>query len=659
VIEGSRAIDALRLNTPDAGAVARSLLGVLAVAAVALYWHSPPSAVWAAGAATIAGAIALQDSPGGRVPLVIVVSMQMGAAVFLGALTSPYDLVFIAAIGLWCFAAGLQWALGGNAGLVAAAASALLVIAPPEAPTLWGVVVPTALTIGAGCVQAALVAVWPPQRWRVQRDALTKAYRALASDARGVAADRDAPVDVAPLTSLREAFVDSQATRRPKAYHGGYRLPERITATLSALRGGAGSEAVPQMLTAAAEFLDAIADHSHTARRDAEHALERVDTAVTAVTESESAVAQRFSQQLHEALTVRFGEMHAPDFIGSLGAAATAIRGHLSWTSPVLRHAVRLSSTVTLGIAAARFAGVSHGYWIALTVLIVLRPETAHTYTRCVGRIAGIAAGIIASSLLTMIWQPTGSAAVVVAAAFVAVMYATTRFGYVAVSAALAASIVFLLDIDSAATGATIEDRLFAVVLGGGLALVAHVVLPDDALIRLRQRAGELLKTEIDYAATVVKAFVHEIDHPADTLSAAWQRAYRARAAFEAATGATRLDSLELRRWLRSYRAALNVVTSSCTSMESSLPSTPSTALSAEFVAAVDDYIDALRGSPPTPATPWTVDVVALTAANQQVREHGAQLAADNGAARVLVSELATITRSLSDIAAPREASST
>ena len=242
-----------------------------------------------------------------------------------------------------------------------------------------------------------------------------------------------------------------------------------------------------------------------------------------------------------------------------------------------------------------------------------------------------------------------------IAAAFVAVTYAMARFGYVAVSAALAASIVFLLDIDAAAAGATIEDRLFAVVLGGGLALVAHVVLPDHALIRLRQRAGELLNTEIDYAATVVKAFVHEIDHPADTLSAAWQRAYRARAAFEAATGATRLDSLELRRWLRSYRAALNVVTSSCTAMEGSLPSTPSTALSPEFVAAVDDYIDALRGSPPTPATPWTVDVVALTAANQQVREHGAKLAADNGAARMLVSELATITRSLSEIAAPRD----
>ena len=138
MIDGSRAVDALRLNTPDAGAVARSLLGVLAMAAVALYWNSPTAAVWAASAAAIAGAIALQDSPGGRVPVIIIVSLQMGAAVFLGALTASNDVAFVVVVALWCFAAGMQWALGGNPGLVAAAASALLVIASPEEPSLWG-----------------------------------------------------------------------------------------------------------------------------------------------------------------------------------------------------------------------------------------------------------------------------------------------------------------------------------------------------------------------------------------------------------------------------------------------------------------------------------------------------------------------------------------
>lgn len=650
----------LRPNMPDFGAVARSMLGVLAITALALALNSPVAAVWAACTAAVAGAVSLEDSPGGRVPLVLIATLEMTGAVFLGSLTASHNVLFVAVVALWCFGAGMQWALGAHAGLVAAATSALLVIAPPVAPSLSVVVVSTFVTLAAGCIQAALVAVRPPQRWRVQRDALSRAYRELADDARGIAADRQAPVDESPLTWLREAFTDTESTHRPKAYRGGYQLPERITATLSELRGGqAGAgDAASQMLIASAAFLDAIADHSHTARRDAEHALIRVEAAVALVAGAEAAAAQRFSQQLHEAAVSRFGEAHGADLIDTLQWAAETVLGHLTWTSPILRHAARLASATALGIAAARFTPIEHGYWIALTVLIVLRPETAHTYTRCIGRVAGIAAGILIASALTSLWQPTGPSAAAVAAVFVAATYWVSQFGYIMVSAALATAIVFLLDIDAAAAGATIEDRLFAVVIGGGLAVVAHVALPDHALIRLHQRAGELLKTEIDYAATVVKAFVHELHHPADAVSAAWQRAFRARAAFEAASGATRADSREIRRWLRSYRTALNAVTSACMSLEKSLPAQPSTALSPEFVAAVDDYIEALRGAPPTPAKPWTVNGAELTAANQKVREQAALLAADNGAARLLVAEVATITRSLADISATREPTS-
>jgi hypothetical protein len=195
-------------------------------------------------------------------------------------------------------------------------------------------------------------------------------------------------------------------------------------------------------------------------------------------------------------------------------------------------------------------------------------------------------------------------------------------------------------------------------VIGGGLAVGVHVALPDHAMTRLHQRAGELLKSEIDYAATVVKAYVHELDHPTEALSAAWQRAFRSRAAFEAASGAARLESREMRRWLRSYRTALNAVTSACASLESSLPPHPPAAVTAEFTAAVDDYVDALRGAPPNPAEPWTVDLAALTAANQLVRDQAGVADADDGALRVLVSEVAAITRALTAIEVTREPTS-
>ncbi len=74
---------------------------------------------------------------------------------------------------------------------------------------------------------------------------------------------------------------------------------------------------------------------------------------------------------------------------------------------------------------------------------------------------------------------------------------------------------------------------------------------------------------------------------------------------------------------------------------------------------AVDDYVEALRGDPPTPATPWSIDTVPLAAADQQLRD-AATHDSDDGAARVLVAEIATITRSLAaspstrrDVAAP------
>lgn len=660
---GGPAADALRLSTPDPGAVARSLVGALAMTAAALALASPPAAMWTLGAGVIAGAVALQRSPGGRVPLVVTASLEMAIVVALAVLTGSHDVVFVLAVAVWCFAAGMQWSVGANAGLIASAASSLLVIAPPDghatAPTAFDGLLAPLLVFGAGVLQAVLIATLPPHRWRVQREGLTRAYRSLATDARNVAADRSADVDDAPLTWLREVFADSEAAQRSRANYGGYQVPERIAVTLAELRSAYAEPAsdapgVPRLLAAAAALLDAIADQGHTARRDAEHALVRVDSAVASVDGPEKALAQRLGDLLREAAVLRFGQLHRPDLIGSLASAPSVVRSHLRWTSPILRHAVRLSAATALAAVAARFGGVEHGHWIALTVLVVLRPETAHTYTRCAGRIATLAAGVTVASGLTLMWQPEALPAAACALALVALGYWLSRFGYLAVGVPLGAALMFFLGVGGAAEWSGLADRLVEILIGGGLAVMAHVALPDHALIRLRQRAGELLMTEIDYAAMVVRAFVHEIDHPAEALSAAWQRAFRARAAFEAAWGAARLDSPTLRRWLRSYRTALNSVTSACTTLENNLPTHPSSALHPDFVAAVDDYVTALRGAPPSPAVPWSLDTGELAAALRRVQEVASTLAADNGAARILVGELSTITRSLIGISIDR-----
>ncbi len=640
----------LRLHLPDRGAVARSLLGVLVLAAIALYWGPPGAATSAAAAGAIAGAIALQDNPLGRIPIVLAVSVELAAATLVGGLTAGHTVVFVVMVALWCFFAGMHWAVGAPAGLIAGAASVLLVIQQPQ--HALAAFSSALLALVAGLTQAALISVWPPRRWRLEREALTKVYRSLSADARLLAADPAAQVDPAQLLDLKEAFSknDTAAGRRTPAYRDWHALPEQIAKTLMAFRGKAVDQvAVRDVLIAAADSLAAIAAQSRTARRDAEYALKGVDAAVAAVTVSETSVVQRLSRQLHRADTLRFGRRHLSDWAAALKTGFDVARGHLNLTSPILRHAVRLAGATAVGAAIARIAEVPQGQWIPLTVLLVMRPETAHTYTRCVGRVAGICIGIVVACAVTLLWAPSGLAAAILAVVFLGATYAMSVFGYIAVSAAFAATIVFLLDITGASS--SITDLLFAALIGGALAVLAHVLVPDDALIRLRQRAGELLKTEIDYAATVIQAFVHDLDHPADALAAAWQRAFRARSAFEAAAGATRMDSRELRRWLRSFRTALNAVTSSCTALEASLPPHPSAAMGREFVLAVDDYVEILRGDPPTPATPWSIDTVQLAAADQQLRDIATHIVSDDGAARVLVAEVGAITRSLAGIA--------
>ncbi len=639
----------LRLHLPDNGAVARSLLGVLVLTAAALLWGPVGAATSTAAAGAIAGAIALQDNPLGRIPIVLAVSVELGVAVLAGGLTAGYSIVFVIVIALWCFFAGMQWAVGAPAGLLAGASGLLLVIQHPQ-PAL-AALASALFAVVAGLTQATLIAVWPPRRWRLEREALTKVYRSLSTDARQLATEPAAEVDSSQLLECKEAFStnETQSGRRTPAYRDWHALPEQIAKTLMAFRGkAAGQDAVRDVLMAASDMLVAIAAQTRTARRDAEFALRGVDAAVAAVAVSDAPMALRLSRQLHRADVLRFGRRNLTDWAGVLRSGFDVAAGHLNLKSPIFRHAVRLAGAAACGTAIAHFADVPAGYWIPLTVLLVMRPETAHTYTRCVGRVAGICVGVVIATAVTLLWEPSGLAAATLAVLFLGITYAVSILGYIAVTAAFGATIVLLLDITDASS--SVSDLLFAVVIGGALAVLFHVVVPDDALIRLRQRAGELLKTEIDYAATVVKAFVHDLDHPSDALAAAWQRAFRARAAFEAAAGATRVESRELRRWLRSFRAGLNAVTTSCTTLEQSLPPHPSAALSREFVLAVDDYVEALRGDPPTPATPWIIDTVQLVSADQQLRDAATHI--DEGAARVLVAEIGTITRSLAGIAA-------
>lgn len=623
------------------------LLATLAAVAITLQIGPPGSAMAAGGSAAIVGATALKDSPQGRWRLTATASLAMGAAVLLGWLTSPYSVLFVIAAGVWSLGAGLAWALGSNVGLVSAAATALMVASPS-----WGswvdALFTAVLTVGAGLLQTLIVVLTPGPQRQKRGEALAGGYRLVVADARRLAEDPTTDLDHAPLITLRQRFTltEHQARRRPPAFRGLYAIPERIGMTLNALRPVADTPAGESTLRSAADVLETVAEDPPGGREQARAALVELEGALAELPGSAGATGRRLRRQVIEAAALHFTGTNQPQ-----RRVRDVVREQLDLDSPILRHAVRVAAAITAATAAARITGVHDGCWVAIAVLLVLRPETAHTYTRCVTRLAGVLAGVILATAITLLIHPVGLIAGVLAVLFVAVAYAVSGISYVPLSAAVAAAIVFLLDIDGAADSPALGTRIVAVLLGGGLAIASHVLLPDRPLVRLRQRAAELLKAEIDYAATVIRAFAHHLDDRETVLAAVWNRAVRARSAFEAAGGGIRADSPQMRQWLTAYRAALNTLTSVGATLEAQMATVRTENLDLRFVVAVDDYVDALRGETPSAGQPWRVDSRHLAEADQQVRECAYYLDRGDAAQRVLVGEIESVTRALLAVA--------
>ncbi|MBX7455113.1 FUSC family protein [Mycolicibacterium sp. 3033] len=642
--------ETVRAALPEAAPVLRSVVVTVAAALCAIRWGPAGSATAVAGASAIAAVVALTQDPRGRTLRVLVVSIVMGVAILVGTSSSTVFGVFVAAAGTWCALTAPAWVWGTQAGLVAGAWGALLIGAGLTAPTWASTFGAAALAVLSGILQAAITVAWPPQRWRVQREALATAYRSLAEDATRLASDADESVASAePMIALRAAFIADTAPpkRRSAGYRNWYLVPGRIGSSLADVAASAGTTDV---LHAAAATLTALADSDRTARGAVDAALRRLDAAAAGTDGGARPAAHRLSAHLHLAALRRPNDglhVRPADLRARVRVTVARLRDDVDRHSPVVRHAARLGVAVALACLLGRMISGGDGTWIALTVLMVLRPETAHTYTRCAGRTAGVAAGALLVSFVAVVAHTAPAVFAVLAGVALCVAHAASRYGYLAAAAAVAAATACILGIDHAAVLVDPRDVLIATLIGGALAVLTHVLMPDDPLTRLAQRAGELLKTEIDYAATVVKVYLHEIDSATEVRAAAWERTFRARAAFEAASGAARLVSAEQRRWLRCYRTVLNTITGSCARLEGNLPVDAFPQPHRSFVRAVDEYVEALCGEPGTATDPWSVDTEELTAAAERVRRSVPAHESVEGSARVLVSEIGAMTRAL------------
>jgi len=529
--------EAARLDRTQSDPVVafRNALGVAAPLIIATLTGSI-----SAGLASAIGALqtGFADRPGPyrlRLLRMFATAAAAGLTSGLAVLASRSDIGSAALLAVLAFGAGLLITGGPSAtqvGIAAVAAALLLghLPNPASAAVHVGLLV---FAGGAGQIVLA-IAAWPLRRHRPERLALAGLFNELADAAKLPSGTSSGPAAGATLTAVRQTFFGLGHDHGPsvEAYLVLLAEAERIRREIAVLAGlterlAAEGETVDAGLTRAAlvgcgEVLAAVAGslaHGRPidpavrgpARDRMTAALDRLgddrrpDNLFTR--RATAARLQALAGQLRAvaessrvgASEGRQAELDDVSWAARLRDPFAVVRANLTPSSAVLRHAVRMSLLVAGSDIVVRASDIGRGYWVPLTILVVLRPDFGSTLQRSVMRIAGTVVGLLIASALVH-WLPSGDGYQI---ALIFVFCFGMRFagpGNLGLSAAcLAALVVVLLALNGFPAHSTVLDRSVATVVGGALAIAATLVRPAWERQVMASRLADLLAAYRSY----------------------------------------------------------------------------------------------------------------------------------------------------------------
>jgi uncharacterized membrane protein YccC len=502
-------------------------------------------------------------------------------AVLLGALTGHHNVLSVAIVLAWTFVAGMLVSLGTTAADVGVISTVMLVVYAAQPLTPMQAVSSALLALGGGLLQTGLsVALWPVQRYDPERRALGALFLALAKAARAPVEAAKAPVATTESLQAQNALAGLSRDENVDAvrYRSLLNQAERLRLSLTAVSrlrmrlnrqsdGHPAIEVIDRYFENTAKMLDDLgasllsgkdlADEkdrlvlsvalAYQLRED--NAGER-GTFAAAVAQNARLQMDALSGQMRAALDLASRatpqgqaefvkeEARQPLWLRFSGVLAT-LRGNLNLQSATLRHAVRLAACVAVGDAAGRMFESSRSYWIPMTIVLVLKPEFATTFSRGILRIAGTIAGLVLATALFHFLPIHTATEIALIAVFMFLMRWVGPANYGIFGVTVSALIVLLLTITGVAPMDVINARGLNTVIGGVLALAAYAIWPTWERTQLPELFAKLLEAYEKSFHQVTENYLRSGQAPDKERDRARQHARTARSNFE-----TSLDRL-------------------------------------------------------------------------------------------------------------------
>ncbi len=155
----------------------------------------------------------------------------------------------------------------------------------------------------------------------------------------------------------------------------------------------------------------------------------------------------------------------------------------------------------------AQASGLSHGYWIVLTIFIVLRPDYSSTLYRGLQRAAGTVVG--AGLGVATVQLAKVSLTVLLAGIGISLLaaYAVFTVNYLLYAVFLTDFVVVLLALLGLPPEPTALARLVGTGIGTGLAILAYLIWPTWEGTSAAEKFARLFTAQGNYARALLRAY--------------------------------------------------------------------------------------------------------------------------------------------------------
>lgn len=474
-------------------------------------------------------------------------------AIFLGAITGHRNIEAVFVATAWAFIAGMLVAIGSTAADVGVISLVLLVVYAAQPLTPRQAAEAGALALCGGLLQTALsIALWPVNRYDPERRALGNLFLELAGAAGKAAQAASAPPATTATTQAQDGInaLGSDNSVECLRFRALLSQAERIrlsTMMLARLRlrmhrensSHAAIDAIDRYLENASAILRAIGEALVNDKRislesdrvvlgvaltyqiRAQHGTGSRAAFFDAVLQDTQYQMDALSGQMRAAidlannvspegsLAFRQKEKEQPLWLRFSSSIAT-LQTNLSLRSGVFRHALRLCFAIAVGDAIGRDFEWTRSYWIPMTIVLVLKPEFAVTFTRGVLRIAGTILGLLLATALFHFLPIHTATEIILIGIFMFLVRWVGPANYGVFAIVISGLVVLLFTINGVAPKDVILARGFNTAAGGVLALFAYLIWPMWERSRVAENMAAMLRAYREYFSAVANSYIEK-----------------------------------------------------------------------------------------------------------------------------------------------------